>query len=320
MIIFVSKNYLLKDITDFAQYIKNFTYDKNKNKLITIIGELHGININCEQDENNEKDEIKEIDIVEYIKYVSKDVNKKVILEYDKYSQPEGILYGNINKIDNEINETNTNIKKNPIDFRRQYLGVNKQDILYSDPNLYLYSKEDILKFYIDPFFLYVGEKTKFITGEENYNEIVDILYTDYLPKVGDQFNKLAVFINNEWDKLDKNNKKIAVHNLKVLWAQLGDFYILRELFKEEDIDEYIILIGKAHYYNIKKYLDEILCEPFNKKHHDKFYFQKITDKSVNSFNKCINIKDTASIIPESKDILYKDVSKPNFQMFKVET
>jgi hypothetical protein len=320
MIIFIPKNYLLKDITDFAQYIKNFTYNKEENKLITIIGELHGFTINCEQTEKDGKSKIKEIDIVEYIKNISKDVNKKVILEYDKYSQPEGITYGNINKIDKEINEKNLNIKKTPIDFRRQYLGIEIQNRLYGDPNLYLYSKEDILKIYIDPFFLHVGEKTKFITGEENYNESVQILYTDYLPKVGDQFNKIAVFIKNNWDKIDENDKKITIHNLKVLWAQLGDFYILRELFKEEDIDEYIILIGKAHYYNITKYLDEVLTKPLNKKHRDKIYFQKITDKSVNKFNNCINIKDTAVIIHESKVELYKDFRKPTFQMFKVET
>jgi len=319
MIIFYPKNYLLKDITDFSQYIKNFTYDNNKNKLITIIGELHGINTSCEQNVKPEN-KIKEIDIVEYIKNFSKDVSKKVILEYDKYSQPEGISYGNINKIDNEINEKNPNIIKIPIDFRRQYLGIETQQRLYADPNIYLYSKDDILKLYIDPFFLYVGEKTKFITGEENYYEEVEILYNDYLPKVGERFNKIAIFIKNEWDKIDENNKKITIHNLKVLWAQLGDFYILRELFKKEDIDEYVILIGKAHYYNITKYLNEVLCKPFYKKHRDKIYFQKITDKSVNTFNKCINIRDTAVIIPESKDEIYKDFRKPNFQMFKVET
>lgn len=318
MIIFVKNDYLLKDITNFAQYIKNFTYDTNKSKLITIIGELHGVTINC--DEEKEKDKIEEIDIVNYIENISKGVNKKIILEYDKYSQPEGISYGNINKIDNEINEKNPNIKKTPIDFRRQYLGIDRQNILYGDPNLYLYSKADILKFYIDPFFLYVGEKTKFIIGEENYNEEVEILYNDYLPKVGEQFNKIALIINNNWDKLSDEDKKITIHNLKVLWAQLGDFYILRELFKEEDIDEYIILIGKNHYYNIAKYLNEILCQPFNRKNRGKLYFQKITDKSTNSFNSCINIVNTAEIIPETDYRKYKDPPKPNFQMFKLET
>ena len=327
MIVFIQKKYLLKDITDFAQYIRNFTYDEKNNKLITIIGELHGKTIDCEENEENEENEesketkvekVKEFDIVEYIKNVSKYFNKKIILEYDKYSQPKGISYGNINKIDKEITiESNPNIIKIPIDFRRQYIGVEAQDKLYNSPDIYLYSKDEILRTYVDPFYTNVGEKTKYIKGEENYNELVNILYTDYLPKVGDNFNKIAIYIRDNWDKIDEKNKKITVHNLKVLWAQLGDFYVLREIFKEEDINEYVILIGKGHYYNITKYLNEVLCEPFDKKHIDRIYFQKIIDKSINTINKCIDIKNTAMLIDSTKNEKYKDIRKPIFQMFK---
>jgi hypothetical protein len=320
MILFVQKNYFIKDITNFSQYIRNFSYQEldPKLKLITIIGELHGVSVEC----TNNPSGIKVLDIVEYITQVSKNINKKVILEYDKYSQPEGISYGNINKIDNEIKD-NPKIIKTAIDFRRQFLGVENQQILYESSDLYKSSKEDILKLYIDPFFIHIGEYTKYITGEENYDDLVQILFDDYLPKVGDNFQKIAIFIRDKWDKINDETKISTIQKLKVLWAQIGDYYILREIFKDEDVDEYIILIGQGHYYNITKYFDDVLCKDFNKRDRNKLNFQKITsiNATKNSDGKinCIDIKNTGYAVEDSQKELYKNQSKPIFQLYKLE-
>ena len=58
------------------------TSDDNSNlKLITLIGEYHNIEFDCE----NVKDAKKIVDVSDYILSKPKNIKKKVILEFDRY-------------------------------------------------------------------------------------------------------------------------------------------------------------------------------------------------------------------------------------------
>ena len=43
---------------------------------------------------------------------------------------------------------------------------------------------------------------------------------------------------------------------LKDNWKEVVDFYILRELLKEGETDEYVLVVGDMHYAHIQKSLD----------------------------------------------------------------
>ena len=45
------------------------------------------------------------------------------------------------------------------------------------------------------------------------------------------------------------------IYLLRHAWSRVVDFYILQEIFKDDDTEEYICLIGDAHRQNIENYI-----------------------------------------------------------------
>ena len=179
-------NYFFKDISNFSQFTIKFPHHY-KPKLCTIIGEYHNAEILCDL----VKDE-KIITVADYIKETSLNFKKKVILEYDKFLCKDETIAEcslNIKYILENINiEEYKNIKKIPMDFRSQFLGLKNQYILYNNSELLLnYKDTDILHIYIDTFFKQISKKSKFLK-DEKYNKFASILFTDYLPSIDKRF------------------------------------------------------------------------------------------------------------------------------------
>ena len=52
------------------------------------------------------------------------------------------------------------------------------------------------------------------------------------------------------------------MRDLQAAWARVTDFYVIRELFKIDDTQQYIILVGQSHYLNIIDYLNKVFLSP----------------------------------------------------------
>jgi hypothetical protein len=252
MLVRSKRKYFLRDILNLSQFTIDFP--KTDVKFITLIGEYHNEKIECG---SHPEEDI--INIADYLKNISPEINKKVILEYDKFlCSSESIIECSLNikyTLENIDFKKYKNIKKIAIDFRTQFLGLKNQYILYNNPELIIkYSTKDILNIYVDTFFLQITEKSKFLKGEK-YNKFVNILFSDYLPRINSRFENLGRVISDKWSEMSEKEKNDNIISLKKLWSDLSDYYILREFFKDENIDEYIIIVGKNHYDNIFNYL-----------------------------------------------------------------
>jgi hypothetical protein len=251
MLVRSKRKYFLRDILNLSQFTIDFP--KTDKKLITLIGEYHNEKIEC----GSRSEDI--INIADYLKNISPSVNKKVVLEYDKFlCSSESIAECSLNIkyiLENIDFKKYKNIKKVAMDFRTQFLGLKNQYILYNNPELILgYYTKDILNIYVDTFFLQITEKSKFLKSEK-YNKFVNILFSDYLPRINSQFENLGRLISDKWGEMPEKDKNDVIFSLKNVWSDLSDYYIIREFFKVEDIDEYVIIVGKKHYDNIYNFL-----------------------------------------------------------------
>lgn len=252
MLVRSKRKYFLRDILNLSQFTIDFP--KTDKKLITLIGEYHNEKIDCglRPDEDI-------INISDYLKNISPNVNKKVVLEYDRFlCSSESIVECSLNikyTLENIDFKKYKNIKKIPIDFRTQFLGLKNQYVLYNKSDIIsAYSTKDVLNIYVDTFFLQITEKSKFLKGEK-YNKFVNILFSDYLPRINSRFENLGKLIFDKWSEMSEKDKNDVIFSLKKLWSDLSDYYIIREFFKDEDVEEYIIVVGKNHYDNIYNYL-----------------------------------------------------------------
>ena len=286
------KNYFLKDISNFSQFTIKFPHS-DKIKLITLVGEYHNEEIAC-----NEPELKKIITIADYIKETSQNINKKVILEYDRFlCGPESIAECslNIKYILEDISPHKyKHIKKVAMDFRTQFLGVKNQYILYKNSDvLKEYTKRDILSTYIDTFFSQISEKSKFLKGEK-YNKFVSILFSDYLVKINSQIENIGRIVVDKWDKMTDNDKNDVIFSIKKVWADLSDYYIIREFFKEEDVEEYIVIVGKNHHSNICEYLKNLpSILPTNIGLNFTYVVNKKTSVDINGKINCITTENT---------------------------
>ena len=239
-IVFFQGNNYLDSAIKFSQYI----YDNRK--LVTIIGEDHNLTFTCNQNP---------MSIAEYVKkIVMKNKNSKVLLEYNEGNNP---LLINSSAISSTYKMLLKNNKSNhilPYDNRSYMLHPDNQNYLYTR-NLTSLSPPSIRLKYIAPFMDRVDIDTPLfpnpfkITG--NYPpSVVKYLFDIYLPSIKSNF----VYIE----------KMLRAHNIKYnnitrllreTWKKIADFYILAEIFREDTINEIIIIAGDVH----QKHLHEIL-------------------------------------------------------------
>ena len=270
-------------------YVKNvssvYQYKLNKyNKLLTIFGEYHNRKIDCGEDK-------KIISLSDFIMDTLKyNKNTKVILEYDASIHYKNILEiinsDNIREIIKALDDNKAIDKIIPVDCRDCYLGVKHHRELYNNPKM---NKGFC---YINTYFI-----NKFLLSRININENVHedlvCILQDYLDELKNSF----LYLKNNWDKMSPpinyiENIPFNLYLLKDAWAKVVDYYILEQLFMNDDTTEYVCLIGEAHRVNLQNFLSKAFkitpkhqvandndCICVNKMIHGSYVIQIITSE-----------------------------------------
>lgn len=248
---FVQNYQTLNSSTSFSQY--NF----NNIRLITMIGELHEQVWDCPQPHTS---------ISEYCKQsVERNPNCKIMLEYNGGDNPMTIGSQAVRDTYSILTRIGRQDAIIPWDYRAFFLTPEGQDSLYGNYNRYLQSWEDVFAWFIKPFFdKQRNDPYLFALNPQEYNpNIINYMIT-YRQEIETKFRSISELINSH-----QPNIAGRVHlELKEVWGNVADWYILRNLLRNDNIDEYILIVGQAHYTNLRKRLTEtanLLNEQSNK-------------------------------------------------------
>ena len=222
----------LNSAVAFAQYLFKDI------RLITIIAEKHTKTFSCEKPS---------ITIAEYCKRkILDNPNCKILLEYNEKNDPLQIESHSIRSVFAELKHINKTNHIIPIDIRSDFITNILQNVLYDNNcnEYYKYKPEEIGQKFIEPFF---QNAIKFKLDENLYDEsIKKFMYDKYYKDILDSFYEAATILRNN------GNSRIV---LKDTWKKVMDYFILKYILRNDDIDEYIIIVGDAHYNNINTVL-----------------------------------------------------------------
>lgn len=237
-VIFIETDIKLESTRAFSQYI----YDKIR--LITLIGERHDLTWKCNKHS---------ITVAEYCKRaVIRNPKCKVLLEYNRGDNPKRIGSEAIRTIYNELEETNNLDKIIPFDSRSYFLGIQGQGDLYSSGFYKYTSLQTIGPTFIEPFFRKLRQEPNLFKMPGKYKpSIINYLEKIYLGDITSSFR----YIVNVFGKVPL---KQTHQKLKDTWKKVADFFILKIILRNDEIDDYIVVLGEAHYININNILKSV--------------------------------------------------------------
>ena len=268
-IIFVESQDFIDSAVSFSQYI----FDGKR--LITIIGELHTTPFQCPQPS---------ITIAQFCKNaVSRNHNCRVLLEYNKSDNvcppSEWSECEVLRTTYNELKESNES-QMIPSDIRPSFITRKEQNYLYGtthtrmDPTSmhqeYKYIREKFVNTFMKNFEIpsleipvLLQKKTPKFLDQKNFHPIIYEFFKYYY------VNHMIVRFQNI-DKLIREKQAIYLpdgrevqgsiyERLKEAWAAVSDFFIMKSLFTINDnINEYILIVGDGHRFNIQRAFEYI--------------------------------------------------------------
>lgn len=218
-------NKLIDSARGISQYIIT---DGKREKLITVIGELHKQDFKCKGDS---------LSIYEYCNLrVSQNSKCMCLLEYNDNCDYDISRIGST--IIQEVFTSTNNIRTKTIgiDSRTDFLSALTQNRLYNtDMDL---EKIDIYKEYLHPF---VSNKKTIDCNK---------FLKKYMNRIDEKFETCIK---------EHKSGNIDVSNLKWAWLMVMDYNILDQILKNEEYDEYVVVVGENHRINIHNVLTEFL-------------------------------------------------------------
>lgn len=240
-IVFIERQLNLNSTLTFLQTIYNKC-------LITLLGEIHEKTWTCKPPF---------ISIADYcLERVSKNKNCRVLLEYNPSADPERIGSEAIRSVYAFLKRMNGGLGYIiPFDYRSYFLSPQGQSFLYD----YDWRNESItydaieLNFVIPYFKKY---KTAFELKPDDYDQgIYNYLVGPFLTDVTQTFNAIGSQIRHNYAIND------IQLSLKEAWKKVTDFFILREILKNNQINEYIVILGNKHFENLRVILANMATE-----------------------------------------------------------
>jgi hypothetical protein len=316
-IVYRESDFYIKNITTFTQYVLNLTGKGINNKLVTIMGEYHDTDMECKKDKI-----VMYVD--DYVVAQAKNTKTKLLLEMldDKDKSRSVNMSRIINKLETSSIDDIKNIDTIYVDYRKNYLDPVFMFKLYNNiEEVATYPYSIIIEKYIDPFYKKFPEFLDNDKSKELYSKShMDIVMNTYVPQLYNSFNEIVDKIKN-WDSMlpqkvkflnpiykevEDDIKLAFLTDILKAWSRVADFYVIRELFKIDDTQQSIILLGQYHYTNIIDYLNNVFLSPES-------YTLTQIGKDQNIFivyrflygskdDSCINTLNTAYITSDIED------------------
>ena len=253
----------VKDVVNLSQYCIH-------DRLITVIGEHHL---------NKTRHVLDSISIDDYIlERIKRNKNIKILLEYCEIVDPLKVGSININLVYKKLQDTRHLDKIIPFDNRLYFLKEN-QDLLYNTP-YFNYKNDEIYFKFLQPYFTLAQQM--FYIDEKLYSKSAITYLYAYLRNIENRLGYLIQDLQLPQTKKVYKTYEMIRYELQANWGSVADFYILKELLKNNDdnVTEYIILVGDKHRENIQKVFDK---------------FDKIIQNKGDTYQTYVNSKSSSS-------------------------
>ena len=236
----IQTNYMLDSSLSFSQ---NIFKDQ---RLITIIGERHDLTWKCLGDS---------LTVAQYCKMaVDRNSKCRVMLEFNSSMDPLISQSEAIKTIFTSLQSINKTSQIISFDKRDDFLTRFYHNNLYHAPKEYFihlgHKKvfEHYVKTFYDKFTLFGLNDTTHNTTDEATRYLYDIFLKDLISR----FEIISEELNKGEDL-----QKIR-DGLWHAWGKVCDFFILKDILGPDDIDEYIVIVGKKHTDNLNQILATI--------------------------------------------------------------
>jgi hypothetical protein len=258
-IVFQETTKTLESAVCFLQYIIRCY------RLVTLIGELHNKNFKCNQSS---------LSISEYCKNAtSRNPNCRVILEYYKDDDPLRMGSKSIRTTFRLLESIGKKNQIIPLDYRPYFLTRKGQNDLYGGGWKTYKTHDKVRKAFLLPFF----KNTTVFEVNKNYSQEESEFLRNYLN------NMLIYFKNIDIELTQKKNLDDIREKLVKGWAIVADYFIIKEIFKPNNVDEYILILGRAHIKNIERVFNNFSLN---------FLFQ-ISDHQIGKNRNCVTLFQT---------------------------
>lgn len=184
---------------------------------------------------------------------IHKNKSIKILLEYNPDFNPLTIESNNINEIYRKLYDNNLNSHIIPFDYKYYFINYHDYFKLFNSLEFLKLTKNQIIKCYLDPYF----DKSKhhaFNLDMVDYTKDAYNYLYEYLKNIENRLGYLYEDINLPKNKKVYKSNDMLRFELIINWANLADFFILREILKKQT-SEYIIVVGDNHRINIQKIL-----------------------------------------------------------------
>ena len=240
-LIFYQSNIYLDSARSLSQHIFPEYF------LTTMIGELHNEQWTCTEPH---------LSVADYVvNKVQNNDNIKVFLEYNRRL----VAHKDITKVaskavvDTYVKLTNINKldKILPYDERGNFLGYEPYMELYHYNNFHTFDGKRIFDNYIDPFFIKAREGWFKLNVNEFINKDLCERLVNLRKNIENYFLYILDILNSQ--RYDINTLR---ERLKEVWQMANDWFVIRQLYLNNGIIEYIFIGGVHHFDYIKEELN----------------------------------------------------------------
>ena len=257
-IVFQETDKTLESAVCFLQYIIRCC------RLVTLIGELHNKSFKCNESS---------LSISEYCKNATgRNPNCRVILEYYKDDDPLRMGSKSIRTTFRALERIGKKDQIIPLDYRSYFLTRKGQNDLYGDGWKTYKTHDKVRNSFIVPFL----KNISLFEMNKNYSEESEFLKI-YVNNMVKYFKKIDIELTQK-KNLDDIREKLVKG-----WAIVADYFIIKEIVKQNDVDEYILILGKAHIKNIEKVFKNIYAN----------FVSQISDHQIGKNKKCVKLYKT---------------------------
>lgn len=222
----------------------------NGRKALTLIGETHTDVIKCPRPRTTVPTLI--------VGSLNSNPKARALLEFPPKATEEQVMRINSPNLVESVRQAKEDGVLSqiiPVDYRDEFITTELKDILYHRPDqLRRFTDRDVYERLVDPFY---QKYRKFDLDPKLYSPaIYNYLQRTYLFDIDVGFKEFLKHLRSWPDDFEKFSLM-----LKHLWKKVVDYFILKEVLKNDDVNEYIILMGEEHAKNLREILKKVTVQ-----------------------------------------------------------